>query len=113
MKLKDDPPVQYSNSELRLFVLLGPNPKNTTILTNAFYKGRNKPHHARQAVVSYLKSLDDKLKINGENCKVAKTKRRGPIPIEWTLVPRKLNKYQQAAMVRNRLKNVKKRIEAA
>ena len=112
-KLKEEPPIQYSHSELRVFYLLGRNPRNTTDLTDAFYRGRKKPYNARQAVTTYLRSLDKKMAENDETCKVISTRRRGPNPIEWMLVPRQLSKSQQMAMVRTRLKSIKKRIEAA
>ncbi len=112
-KLKYDPETPYSNSELRIFSLLGEDPRNTNELTAAFYKSKSKPYNARQAVTTYLMSLSRKMEANGEMCKVVKSPRRGPNPIEWTLVPRNMSKLQKAAMVRNKLKSVKKRIEAA
>ena len=111
-KLKVEPPIPYSQSELRVFYLLGDKPKDTIALTEAFYRGKKKPYNARQAVVTYIVSLDEKMKANDEPCKIGRTKRRGPIPIEWTLLPRNMTKSQRAAMVRDKLKGIKKRIEA-
>jgi hypothetical protein len=112
-RLKYNPEFPYSNSELRIFSLLSDEPRNTIELANAFYKGKGKPYNPRQAVTTYLMSLDRKMEANKEDCRVDKTPRRGPNPIDWMLVPRQLSNLQKAAVMRNKLKSVKKRIEAA
>jgi hypothetical protein len=88
-RLNKEPEVQYSDSEKRLFSLLGAKARNTLELTDAFYTGeREAPFTARQTIVSYMSSLSKKIEHNKEPFQLVKSPRRGPAPIEYRIVPR-------------------------
>ena len=83
--LKDDGEVKYSPREQTIFRLL---PKgngrriNTFALMNSFYKGGRyaAPYHARQAVNTTVRILQEKMAINKEPFTIKKTPPRGPHP---------------------------------
>ncbi len=80
--------MRYSPTERRLRALLRPEPKTTEDLSTALYKGRERPFHARKAVVGALTSLAAKVDANREPLRVARSRRAGPHPISFWLEER-------------------------
>lgn len=83
--------MKYSPSEQRMLKLLPRNGRKLTSveLVEKFYNGSGEaPYHARNIVITVLRSLRRKTAHNKEEFRVASTPRSGPIPMSFWLEQR-------------------------
>jgi hypothetical protein len=84
--LSKNPKVRYSESERQLFSIL---PKSSMVdsktLMENFYKGQKQPYHGRPAIISRLRSLKKKMRLNGEPFMIVNSKRAGPKAMSFGL----------------------------
>jgi hypothetical protein len=76
---------KYSPTEQRLRALLRPEPKTTEEISRLLYRNREAPYHARKSALVALTSLADKLDLNRDPLRLARTERAGPYPISFWL----------------------------
>jgi hypothetical protein len=96
-RLSKEPATPYSNSERRLFGLLGDEPKSTLELVDAFYTdGWEAPFNGRQTITSLLSTLIKKLEFNKEPFSIQKSPRRGPVPVDYRVVQKAKRKRAMA-----------------
>jgi hypothetical protein len=89
-KLSDPAPVvAYSESERKLFTLLGSKPKTTTKLVESFYKDKKRPFFDQTAFRATISTFIRKVDANEEDFVVVKSPRRGPQPSTYALAQRK------------------------
>lgn len=86
------PKIKYSAGEQSMLIVLrrAKRPLTTEELADAYYKHLNwtKPRTATQSVLSTLKGLINKGKLNRDNFHIEMTDARGPIPIQIQLIER-------------------------
>jgi hypothetical protein len=76
MRLKEDPKVKYSPSELRILALLDSEFVSSADLVARYYASDKVPFHGRKIVTGTLDVLARKMVANGEECLVERTSSR-------------------------------------
>lgn len=78
--------VDLSKSELRLFELMpraGVRISTEALVELTYPKPKSRPMNARVIVGGRMRTIMAKFEYNGDRCKLKKSERRGPNPIEY------------------------------
>lgn len=86
--LRRDGRVRYSPAEREIFSFLREHPRDTVVIARLHYgrkNGGDVPFNGRQIVIGALRSLERKVRHNGEPFSIESSKRAGPRPMTFWL----------------------------